>query len=66
MPFMLRGVRYGNNLSKIDSIYIVDDPWCMSSQGGLYWKSLDDWALFSKSAAEGVTSHSTYVSCVTA
>jgi hypothetical protein len=36
MPFMLRGVRYGNNLSKIDSIYIVDDPWCMSSQGGQY------------------------------
>ena len=30
---MLRGVRYSDNYRKIDSIYLLDDPWRMSSPG---------------------------------
>lgn len=31
MRFALRGVRYSNNYKKLDSLYIIDDPWRMAS-----------------------------------
>lgn len=33
---MLRGVRYSDNFRKIDAIYLIDDPWRMSSPGEQY------------------------------
>ena len=36
MRFVLRGVRYSNNHKKMDLIYLVSDPWHMSSLGEEY------------------------------
>jgi SAM-dependent methyltransferase len=36
MRFMLRGVRYSDNFRKIDTIYLVEDPWSMSSPAEQY------------------------------